>query len=118
MRNRSDRPGTVDSEEALRLLAQPVRRRLLIELADDETDVISPHSVGFDGDTGGDADRTDADHVTVQLYHNHLPRLANVGVVDWDREDGTVTAGPAFDEVEPFVEVLDRHRHELPDDWR
>lgn len=56
--------------------------------------------------------------VEVSLNHNHLPKLEEHGVVRWDREAGTVAAGPAFGAIEPFLDCLDDDRGALPDDWR
>lgn len=56
--------------------------------------------------------------VEVALTHNHLPKLADHNVVRWDREEGVVAPGPAFEQVEPFIEGLESVRTELPGDWR
>lgn len=61
---------------------------------------------------------TVSEPVTVALNHNHLPKLREHGVIRWDREAGTVSAGTSFDAIEPFVDRLDDDRARLPDDWR
>ena len=40
------------------------------------------------------------------LHHVHLPSLAAVGYVDWDRTAGTVGRGPGFERVVPFLDFL------------
>lgn len=38
-----------------------------------------------------------------EMIHNHLPRLADYGIIEWDRGEG-VRRGPNFEEVKPFLE--------------
>ena len=47
-----------------------------------------------------DVDREDRDAVHAELVHVHLPVLADAGLVEWNRTDGTVstTAHPVLDE--------------------
>jgi len=37
--------------------------------------------------------------------------------VEWDRETGTISRGPRFDEIEPVLELIENHPEELPPDW-
>lgn len=107
--------GRIETSEALALLADDRRRRLLLELleCDPEDDVRVGHGIVETG-------------VAVELYHNHLPRLAEADVITWDDEEDVsgdgegevVGRGGAFDDLRPFVERLDQHSDELPDDWR
>lgn len=53
----------------------------------------------------------------VELYHNHLPRLRDAGFIEWDRDSGTITRGPRFDEIEPLLTLIVDHQDELPADW-
>lgn len=46
------------------------------------------------------------------MHHVHLPKLADAGFVDWDRETDAVARGPAFDEVTPLLETLADQRGE------
>jgi len=43
---------------------------------------------------------------TVELFHTHLPMLAERGYVHWDEEPLRVTRGPLFTEIEPLLDVL------------
>jgi len=51
------------------------------------------------------------------LRHNHLPKLAQAGYIEWDRETGALSEGPRFEEIEPFVELLSDHASELTYEW-
>jgi len=61
------------------------------------------------GDDVGDAE--------IQLVHNHLPRLAEAGYIEWDRDAGTISKGPRYDEIRPLLELMENHADELPPDW-
>lgn len=53
----------------------------------------------------------------IDLYHNHLPKLAEAGYIEWDPDTGEISEGPRFDEVEPLLELIERHADELPPGW-
>ncbi|WP_254523886.1 DUF7344 domain-containing protein [Natrinema caseinilyticum] len=46
--------------------------------------------------------------LTIRLIHDHLPRLADHGVVDYEDPDGEIRPGPTFGDVAPFVAPLER----------
>jgi hypothetical protein len=52
-----------------------------------------------------------------QLFHVHLPKLAESGYIEWDRETSTIRRGEDYDEVAPVIRVLKDHEDELPADW-
>jgi hypothetical protein len=52
----------------------------------------------------------------IELYHDHLPKLANEGLVEWDRESQVVSRGPAFEAVAPALQVLAANRDAFPED--
>lgn len=52
--------------------------------------------------------------VQVRMHHVHLPKLADYGFVEWDRDERVVIKGPRFDEIEPVLELMVDHRDELP----
>lgn len=72
-------------------------------------------------DTPFDSEKPEFQHEELEslfdLRHFHLPEMEDKGFVEYDREDNLITKGPNFDEIEPLVELIDRHSDELPDDW-
>jgi len=85
------------------------RRRLLLAL--------------LNGTAGGDRpvvlDDPDsdaaADTLQLSMHHVHLPKLENLEFIHVDRQRGSVTEGPRFDEIRPLLELLDDNRERLPD---
>ena len=61
--------------------------------------------------------RNDPETARLALEHEHLPKLAEAGYVEWDWETDEVTVGPAFEEVEPLLDLIERHADELPPGW-
>lgn len=98
-------------ETAFRVLANGHRRRLLLALLEHnpQADVTVRDDVRFD-DEG-------VEDLRVELYHQHLPMLERLGVIEWDRGTHSVSKGPNFDEIRPLLELFDRHRGELPAGW-
>lgn len=52
----------------------------------------------------------------MELSHNHLPKLAEANYIEWDRIAGTISEGSRFDEVGPFLDLLETHADRLPSD--
>jgi len=57
----------------------------------------------------------DVDSLRVELYHQHLPLLAENGFVEWNRNPLTVTHGPRFEEIGVLFEALHTYAEQLPD---
>ncbi|WP_418286681.1 DUF7344 domain-containing protein [Halorubrum sp. DTA46] len=102
----------VTTNVSLTLLSSPLRRAVLLSIYDSEADDADGLPVE-DVMTGPVPER-----VQVALYHNHLPKLEEFGIVRWDRRAETVAEGAAFGRIRPFIECLERNRERLPDDWR
>ncbi|QKY17691.1 hypothetical protein [Halorubrum sp. CBA1229] len=47
-----------------------------------------------------------ADEIADELRETHLPALEEAGYIDWDRESGTISPGPNFDEAAAHVADL------------
>jgi hypothetical protein len=87
-------------------LRDPLRCRVLAGLRDGwvetEADVLAR------GD-GGEAE-------LIAFRHNHLPKLADGGYVEWDRETGAISKGPRYDEAERLFRLFETHADELLSD--
>ena len=49
----------------------------------------------------------------VEMYHTHLPKLADYGFVSWNSDSGVVIAGSRFEEIEPLLELIADSENEL-----
>ena len=98
-------------DEQLRALAHPLRRRLLVALLDHnpQKDTIDSTSV-HQGDWPLEV-------LQSEMYHSHLPKLEEVGFIEWHQDTHEVVKGPRFDEIRPLLELIDAHADELPADW-
>lgn len=115
-------------ERSLDALGHQYRRQLLFELNERRPDEALtgyvPTLYRFESRRpaagGVAAKRVDSDvdaADAIEPYHRHLPKLADYGYVSWERESGDVDRGPNWEEIEPLLTVLWRHREELPADW-
>lgn len=87
-------------DDCLRALEHGRRREVLAALLDAEPLRLS----AFADDERG----------RVSLTHTHLPVLADMGYIDWDREAGRVRRGPRFDDVATLLALLRTHEDDLP----
>lgn len=96
--------------ELLAVLSHPHRREILARLNDrnprDEDEFELERLVD-----------DELDDETISLVHNHLPKLADAGFIDWDQERHVVTRGPRFHEIAPLLDLMVAHQDELPADW-
>lgn len=78
-------------------LSNVERRKLLDSLiADSPPDNATNSGIEVDAD--------------LAMCHNHLPKLAEYGLINWDREASRVTKGPNFEaaaEILTFLETSD-----------
>ena len=110
MTDPTDSRGTLDV--SLDALSHPYRRRILTRL--DRANPRDESSFSTDSVANDDEDET---LVAIDVHHRHLPKLAEAGFVDWDRESNAVRRGPRFDEIAPLLELENRYRDELPKEW-
>lgn len=100
-------------ENQLNALADSYRRQLLVALLTQNpqgSNEIDP--VSAIAPTNKEPER-----LRTELIHSHLPKLADVGYIDWERERGKLSKGPNWDEISPLLRHIHEHRDELPDGW-
>ncbi|WP_408958444.1 hypothetical protein [Natrinema sp. 74] len=101
---------TLEFETIASLLASETRRTVLARLRTvDRTTAhdLSRYLTAADRETDLD-DAAGTRTAAIALHHNHLPRLAEHGVVDYDESEAEVTPGPNFDDLEPIIDCLER----------
>lgn len=113
-----------DLDSIFALLADPRRRRLLYHLLETEyanAGTLSRRLAAFEAGTSVRAvDDDDSRQVGISLVHDHLPRLAAHGLVEFDARSGDVVTADGFEDVRPFVERarLAETHDELPETSR
>ncbi|MEF8828250.1 MAG: hypothetical protein V5A49_04405 [Haloarcula sp.] len=50
--------------------------------------------------------------IPAALYHRHLPKLASMGHIEWDRETHWVTRGPEYERLRPLLACLSEYHDE------
>ena len=97
--------GDTGSADAHDLLSHPLRHQVLLELPNHDNPVqllaladgISSSEIPG-GATRHD-DTADSDAVRIELYHNHLPKLAAAGWIEYDSETRTIRYGSRIETV-------------------
>jgi hypothetical protein len=93
-------------------LSNPYRRQLLLALLE--------HNPQDDSDQDPLRHATDAEEseeLRTELVHNHLPKLEEMGFIEWDRETNEIRKGANWDDIAPLLELIENHRDELPPGW-
>ncbi len=49
----------------------------------------------------------DVERLQVEMYHVHLPKLAEMRLIEWDRRTREVVKGERFDEIRPLLSSVD-----------
>lgn len=88
-------------DEIFELLANQRRRESLYVLVRRE----GPITVTELGDEVASVVEATPERVATALYHVHLPKLADAGVVEYDVETGTVRLTDAFDRFHRYLHV-------------
>lgn len=81
------------------------RRRRLLAILDAEGEITVSGAVRrlAEEEADGEPQRVDRETVEVSLHHVHLPALRTAGLVEWDREAGTVSLVPGVDRLPLFA---------------
>lgn len=98
----------LDQDEMFEALTHERRRYLLYTLFDD--DAISLQELAKkltsweDGVPKVDIDEEKFERVYASLYHAHVPKLADLDIIDFDRANETITEGA---NAEPVLQALE-----------
>ncbi|MDF9744340.1 DUF7344 domain-containing protein [Natrinema salsiterrestre] len=105
-------------EAACSLLAESERRFLLYQLADDRTanleDLISQVAAWELDARAETIDKEVRQRVYVSLVHNHLPRLADYDIIEYDLRSGDIVLADGFEDIRPLLEQF-RQTEEKPE---
>lgn len=95
--------GVDDWDDVFEALAAEPRRRLLASLLEAERgEAVHLPEAATAPEAGADPEK-----MRVELYHRHLPALAEAGFVDWETDPLVATRGPDFPAVAAVLEALD-----------
>ena len=112
MTEKSSGVGDASLSELFEILSHEHRRHILWVLAHPDAcadaTIRTARFTEFDGEP---------DVLQLALSHNHFPKLDDHGLVDWDPEAETLTRGPRFGEIEPFLTLMNDNRDEFPQNW-
>ena len=107
-RNMDTGVGAPDLDALYELLSDSHRRYVLYYLLERDhvnVDRLSLQIAGWDQDVQVEAVSEDAvNRVTVSLVHNHLPRLSDHGLLNYDHRSGDIVVGEQFDAIRSTVE--------------
>jgi hypothetical protein len=88
------------------------RRRLVLQFLDDteEAEVtlsdLAEHIAAIENDTTVQAlSAQQRKRVYVGLYQCHLPKMADSGIVEFNKNRGIIRPGPNIEELEPYLDI-------------
>ena len=90
---------TVSLDSLFRTLGDEHRLRALVSL------YLSDPDESFAADALVDVGE-DRETAVAAFYHVHFPKLADMGLVEWDREAHEIRRGPAFPAVDRVLDSL------------
>ncbi|WP_425600868.1 DUF7344 domain-containing protein [Halobaculum rubrum] len=107
----ADSPG-VSEDEIFDVLANPRRRHALHAIAGEEDrthelgDLSERVAAWENGIEVAEVSYDERKRVYTALQQSHLPRLDEAGLVEFDKDRGTVDATPALEDVEIYLDVV------------
>lgn len=100
-------PSRLATDQFYSALSASHRRRLLYYLSNAEESTVEELASVLSGwevtRTGTMHTAADRSAIHIQLHHNHLPRLADAGLVDYDADAGTVRLAPLDPRVTEII---------------
>ena len=103
---------------ACELLANTRRRYLLYQLVESgprNVEELSTQIAAWENESSlSSVSREDHQQVYISLVHNHLPRLADYDIIDYDIRSGDVVCSDGFDDIQKLLEQF-RQTEERPE---
>ncbi len=99
------------------------RRRLVVKYLEDvesrtTLSDLTEHIAAIENDTTVDAlSAQQRKRVYVGLYQCHLPKMADAGVLEFDKDRGVVRRGPNAGQLDPYLAVTQEPDAALADRW-
>lgn len=100
----------LETDEVLSVLSHRRRRFLLSTLAngsaDQSLDDLATKLIAWEGDKAI-AEITDEEHsnACISLYHNHVPRLATLDLIEYEREDDEIVCSLNPDRLDAVLDI-------------
>lgn len=107
----SDREMVRGWDRAFRAMAAEPRRQIVCALLEAPPD----RALALPDAANAPYVSEEAAELAVSLRHNHLPKLAERGYVQWEERPFVVRRGPNFEEVAVFFEALQAHAERIPE---
>lgn len=99
----------IDQDTLFEALAHERRRYLLYTLMEDESwsllELARKLAAWEEDVSEADADETVVERTYASLYHAHVPKLADLGIIEFDRETETITKGENAEQVLHVLEL-------------
>lgn len=108
-------------DTVFRALAHRQRRQLLVRLRTQDTrrirklsresrELLVATDSFIDGYLASSMEVGAVDKALIRLHHVHLPKLAEDGFIEWDRDANLVRKGPQFESLRPILDVIEADR--------
>ena len=89
-------------------------RWVVPELSDDAREIANSNEELLRKHLDSSREVAEVDEELVGIRLVHLPRIAEHGFVEWDRDANVVSRGPRFDDLRPLLEMIDDPREDPP----
>lgn len=99
----------IDTTTACSLLSDPIRRHVLALFRERRVwrvgDLAAAIVAQKQGRPPADVSTEDVERTQIELVHNHVPRLADHGILEWDSRSGDIVRSDRYEDLEPIDEL-------------
>lgn len=100
------------------ILSNPRRRFLLYRFLENDranlTEIALQIAAWEKGTSIEDVSENLHQRIEIVLVHNHLPRLADHGVIEYDRRSGDIVVRDGFEELRPVIDQIREEYDQRP----